>query len=101
MEAIRNSKESFVRPKQLIWYGGTYIQTVIGKNVEQQKCQIDIFSFFCDQGKRIRKNITIRYFWCKIKKRKKCRTLNFKRKKCRTQNLKGKNVECFCCRATL
>ena len=27
MEAIRNSKESFVRPKQLIWYGGTYIHT--------------------------------------------------------------------------
>ena len=27
MEAIRNSKESFVRPKQLIWYGGTYRQT--------------------------------------------------------------------------
>ena len=27
MEAIRNSKESFVRPKQLIWYGGTDRQT--------------------------------------------------------------------------
>ena len=27
MEAIRNSKESFVRPKELIWNGGTYIHT--------------------------------------------------------------------------
>ena len=27
LEAIRNSKESFVRPKRLIWYGGTYIHT--------------------------------------------------------------------------
>ena len=27
MEAIRNSEESFFRPKQLIWYGGTDRQT--------------------------------------------------------------------------
>ena len=26
---------------------------VIGKNVEQQKCRIDIFSFFCGQGKNV------------------------------------------------
>ena len=27
MEVLRNSKEPFVRPKQLIWNGGTYRQT--------------------------------------------------------------------------
>ena len=27
MKVIRNSKEPFVRPKQLIWNGGTYRQT--------------------------------------------------------------------------
>ena len=45
---------------------------VIGKNVEQQKCRIDIFSFFCDQGKNVELEKILQFdiFGVKLKKGK-------------------------------
>ena len=47
-------------------------QTVIGKNVERQKCRIDIFSFFCDQGKNVESEKILQFdiFVVKFKKGK-------------------------------
>ena len=45
---------------------------LIGKNVEQQKCQINIFSFFCDQGKNVELEKILQFdiFGVKLKKGK-------------------------------
>ena len=46
--------------------------SVIGKNVELQKCRIDIFSFLCDQGKNIESEKILQFdiFVVKFKKGK-------------------------------
>ena len=51
---------------------GSVVLKVIGKNVEQQKCRNDIFSFFCDQGKNVEseKILQLDIFVVKFKKGK-------------------------------
>ena len=58
---------------------------VIGKNVEQQKCRIDIFSFFCGQGKNVELEKILQFdiFVVKFEKGKNVELYI----------LKGKNVE--------
>ena len=58
---------------------------VIGKNFEPQKCQIDIFSFFCDQWKNIESEKILQFdiFVVKFEKGKNIELYI----------LKGKNVE--------
>ena len=58
---------------------------VIGKNVEKQKCRIDIFSFFCGQGKNVELEKILQFdiFVVKFEKGKNVELYI----------LKGKNVE--------
>ena len=60
-------------------------EMVIGKNVEQQKCRIDIFSFFCGQGKNVELEKILQFdiFVVKFEKGKNIELYI----------LKGKNVE--------